>query len=82
MLVHEHARGDAAHVEAVQEVLHVLVGHGVHAERLLVLHHPLRHGGHHVVVPVPHRHQRLREPEGNPYRAEVRGGRFRDKGRL
>ena len=63
MLVHEHARGDAAHVEAVQEVLNVLVSHRVHAERLLVLHHPLSHGGHHVVVPVPHRHQRLREPE-------------------
>lgn len=53
MLVHEHACGDAAHVEAVQEVLNVLVGDGVHAESLLVLHHPLSHGGHHVVMPVP-----------------------------
>lgn len=53
MLVHEHACGDAAHVEAVQEVLNVLVGDGVHAKSLLVLHHPLSHGGHHVVMPVP-----------------------------
>lgn len=61
MLVHEHARGDAARVEAVQEVLDVLVGDGVHAEGLLVLHHALSHGGHHVVVPVTHGHQGLCE---------------------
>lgn len=52
VLVHEHACGDAAHVEAVQEVLDVLVGDGVHAERLLELQHTLGHGGYHVVVPV------------------------------
>ncbi len=61
MLVHEHASGDAAHVEAVQEVLNVLVGDGVHTEGLLVLHHPLSHGGHHVVVPITDVNQRLCE---------------------
>lgn len=64
MLVDEHAYGNAAHVEAVQEVLDVLVGDGVHAEGLLVLHHALRHGGHHVVVPVTDVHQRLGEAAG------------------
>lgn len=59
MLVHEHADGDAAHVEAVQEVLDVLVGDGVHAEGLLVLQDALSHGGHHVVVAVPDVHQSL-----------------------
>lgn len=59
MLVHEHARGDAAHVEAVQEVLNVLVGDRVHAEGLLVLHHALSHGGHHVVVSVANVYQSL-----------------------
>lgn len=53
MLVDEHADGDAAEVEAVQEVLDVLVGHGVVAIGLLVLEHALCHGGHHVIVAVP-----------------------------
>lgn len=64
MLVDEHAYRDAAHVEAVQEVLDVLVDHRVHAEGLLVLHHALRHGGHHVVVPVADVHQCLGEAGG------------------
>lgn len=64
MLVHQHADGDAAHVEAVQEVLDVLVGDGVHAEGLLVLQHALGHGGHHVVVTVPDVHQSQCEAEG------------------
>lgn len=64
VLVHEHACGDAAHVETVQEVLNVLVGDGVHAERLLVLHHALSHGGHHVVVPVPDVYQSLCKAKG------------------
>lgn len=64
MLVHEHACGDAAHVEAVQEVLNVLVGDGVHAKGLLVLHHALSHGGHHVVVPITDVHQSLCEAGG------------------
>lgn len=63
MLVHEHAGGDAAHVEAIQEVLDVLIGHRVRAESLLVLHYALGHGGDHVVVTVPDVHQRLSEPE-------------------
>lgn len=64
MLVHEHACGDAAHVEAIQKVLNVLVGDGVHAEGLLELHHALSHGGHHIVVAVANVHQGLREAEG------------------
>lgn len=64
VLVHEHAYGDAAHVEAVQEVLDVLVGDGVHAKRVLVLHHSLRHSGHHVVVPITDVHQSLGKAEG------------------
>lgn len=63
MLVHEHSRGDATHVEAVQKVLHVLVGHGIHAEGLLELHHALSHCGHHVVVSIADFNQSLREAE-------------------
>lgn len=59
MLVDEHSYGDAAHVEAVKEVLDVLVDHRVHTECLLVLDHALRHRGHHVVVPVANVHQSL-----------------------
>ena len=65
MLVHEHACGDAAHVEAVQEVLNVLVGDGVHAESLLVLQHTLSHGGYHVVMPIPNIYENLSEAEDN-----------------
>lgn len=64
MLVHEHADGDAAHVEAVQEVLHVLVGDRVHAKGLLVLKDALSHGGHDVVVTVTDVHQSLCEAGG------------------
>lgn len=54
MLVDEHANRDAAGVEAVQEVLDVVVGDGVLlAEGVLVLDHALGHGGDHLVVPVP-----------------------------
>lgn len=64
MLVHEHAGGDSAHVEAVQEVLNVLVGDRVHSEGLLILHHALSHGVHHVVVTVTNVYQSLCEAEG------------------
>lgn len=64
MLVHEHACGDSAHVEAVQEVLNVLVGDRVHAEGLLVLHHTLSHGGYNVVVSVTNAYQSLCKAEG------------------
>lgn len=62
MLVDEHADGDTAEVETVQEVLDVLVGHGVIAIGVLVLEHTLRHGGHHIIVAVPNGDQGLREP--------------------
>ena len=52
MLVQQHPDGDPAHVEAVQEVLDVLADDGVCTVRLLILHQPLGHGGHHVVVSV------------------------------
>ena len=71
MLVHDHACGDAAHVEAIQEVLDVLIGHRVGAKGILVLHHSLCHGGNHVVVAVPDVHQRLSEPEGRQDRKGV-----------
>lgn len=54
MLVDEHADGDAAGVEAVQEVLHVVVGNGILlAEGIFVLNYSLSHGGNHFVVAVP-----------------------------
>lgn len=52
MLVQQHPDGDAAHEETVQEVLHILAGHRVHAVGLFVLHHPLGHGGDDVIVSV------------------------------
>jgi len=61
VLVDQHADGDAAQVEAVQEVLNVLVGDRVLGEGLLVLDDSLGHGGHHLIVPVPDRHQGVRE---------------------
>lgn len=82
MLVDEHAYGDAAHVEAVQEVLDVLVDHRVHAEGLLVLHHALRHGGHHVVVPVADVHQCLGEAGGGGGRGGGGVGRRRSRERV
>lgn len=62
MLVDEHADGDAAGVEAVQEVLDVLVGHRVLGEHLLVLDDALGHRWDHVVVPVPDGDQGVDEP--------------------
>lgn len=62
MLIDEHSDGDAAHVEAVQEVLDVLASDGVLAKGLLVLDDTLCHSGYHVIVPVPNRHQRVHKP--------------------
>lgn len=61
MLVDEHAEGDAAGEEAVQEVLHVAADEGVEAELLLVLDDPLGQGGNHVVVAVTDLDQELQE---------------------
>lgn len=52
MLVKEHSDGNSAHVEAVQEVLHVQASYRVSAICLLVLYHSLCHCGHHIIVPV------------------------------
>lgn len=61
VLVDEHAEGDAAGEEAVQEVLHVAADEGVEAELLLVLDDPLGQGGNHVVVAVTDLDQELQE---------------------
>lgn len=61
MLVEQHPDGNPAHVETIQEVLNILADHRVCAVRLLVLHHPLGHGGHHVVVPVSDLYDRICE---------------------
>lgn len=61
MLVDEHAEGDAACEEAVQEVLHIAADEGVEAELLLVLNDPLGQGGDHVVVTVTDIDQELQE---------------------
>lgn len=52
VLVEQHSDGDSAHVEAIEEILHVLADHRVGAVGLLVLHHPLSHGGNDVIVSV------------------------------
>lgn len=62
MLVDEHADGNATGVEAVQEVLDVLVGDRVLRKGLLVLYDALGHRGNHVVVPVPDGHQGVDKP--------------------
>lgn len=54
MLIDEHADGDAAGVEAVQEVLDVVVSDGILlAKGILVLNDSLSHCGDHLVVAVP-----------------------------
>lgn len=65
MLVDEHADGDAAEIESVQEVLDVLVGHGVITIRVFVLNHALCHGRHHIIMAVPDGDQGLGEPAGD-----------------
>lgn len=52
MLVDEHADRDAAHVEAVQKVLDILVGYWVLGEGLFVFDDTLGHSRHDIVVPV------------------------------
>lgn len=62
MLVDQHADRDAAHVEAVEEVLDVLAGDGVLTERVFVFNDPLSHGGHNIVVSVSDGHQGIVKP--------------------
>ncbi len=52
VLVDEHANRDAAHVEAVQKVLDILVGYWVVGESLFVFYDTLGHSRHYIVVPV------------------------------
>lgn len=52
MLVEEHSDGNPAHIEPIQEILHVLAGDGVGTVGFFILHHTLSHGGHHVIVSV------------------------------
>lgn len=61
VLVEQHPDGDPAHVETIQEVLNILADDRVCAVCLLVLHHPLSHGGNHVVVPVSDLYDRICE---------------------
>lgn len=62
MLVDEHADGDAACVEAVQEVLDVLVGDRVLGKSLLVLDDALGHRRDHIVVSVSDGNQGVDKP--------------------
>lgn len=63
VLVDEHADGDAAGVETVQEVLDVVVSNGILlAKDVFVLNYSLSHGGDHLVVPVPDVLQDLHKP--------------------
>lgn len=52
MLVEQHPDGYPAHVETIQKILDVLADHRVCAVRLLVLHHPLSHGGNDIIVAI------------------------------
>ncbi len=61
VLVEEHPRPDARHVEAVQEVLDAVLRGRVDGVRLLQLQHPLRHQLDGVLVPAPDRLQGLDE---------------------
>lgn len=61
MLVEQHPDGNPAHVETIQEILNILADDRVCAVRLLVLHHPLSHGGNHVIVPVSDLYDRICE---------------------
>ena len=72
MLVDEHADGDAAGVEAIQEVLDVVVSDGVVlAKGVFVLDDSLSHGGDDLIMPVPDGLQYLHKPEGG---GETTGG--------
>lgn len=78
MLVDEHADGDAASVEAVQEVLDVVVGDGVLlAEGVFVLDHSLSHGGNNLVVAIPDGLQDLHKPEMDRPETREKSGEWR-----
>lgn len=62
VLIDQHTDGDAAKVEAVQEVLDVLIGDGVVPICFFVLDHTLCHGGDHIVVTVTDCDQSICEP--------------------
>ena len=84
VLVDEHADGDAAGVEAVQEVLDVVVGYGILlAKGVFVLDDSLSHGGDHLIVPVPNVLQDFNKAKGWWWqrRATERGEEGKDKWR-
>ncbi len=62
VLVDQHPNGDAAHVEAVQEVLNRVLRDRVHGPALLQLDHALGHRLDDARMPVSYLHQRLQEP--------------------
>ena len=65
MLVDEHAKGDSVSIEPIQEVLNVAADKRVKPKLLLVLNHPLGHGGNHVIVSVPDLDENLQETRIN-----------------
>lgn len=64
VLIDQHADGDSAKVEAIQEVLDILVGDRVVPVSFLVFDHTLRHGRDHIIVAVPDGDQGVCEPRG------------------
>ena len=85
VLVKKHPDGYAAHVEAVQKVLHVLAGDGVCAIGLFVLHNTLGHGRHDVVVSVTNLYNSIRETgTGKPHvkKKSLPPGRTEDRNDL
>lgn len=64
MLVDKHAKGDPVGVEAIQEILNVAADKRVKPKLLLILNHPLGHGGNHVIVSVPNLDEQLQKAKG------------------
>lgn len=65
VLVDEHAKRNAAGVEAVQEVLHVAADKRIKTKLLFVFDDTLSHSGHHIIVSVPNLNQNVKEAEIN-----------------
>lgn len=63
VLVDEHAKRNAAGVEAVQEILHVAADERIKTKLRFVFDDTLSHSGHHIIVPVPNLYQDVKEAE-------------------